>query len=303
MSSQDGAENPLDQTQIIEFAVDISSEEEFPPLSPSTNTGASQSRLSRMSETNSMPSISVGVQSEAPSGRNSNASQGAPTLTPRRPGSVGTAKSHRSNQGSQAQRSVQAEVSIHSGVPSTIVTTSSSLRVPLAPNFPGTVPAKGAQPGATRGGGAGSKGDPIQPGIGRNATLFSSPTDILDSEIKTSAGVLVSKNDRRKAGNGLCKVRDAATKRIDPKFGVTRHFVSSASGECNDDDETKETFIQDSYALNLAKVETLDMRLIMYDLKTIFMISTLVAGVDIHKLKNIADAWNDDGIDMLFNWE
>ena len=94
-----------------------------------------------------------------------------------------------------------------------------------------------------------------------------------------------------------------ATRAIDPKFGVSKHFISSASGVGKEGDETKETFIQDSYAQNLAKVEMLDMRLIMYDTKAIFMISTLIDGINITTVNNIANTWNDDDIGMLYHWE
>ncbi len=41
----------------------------------------------------------------------------------------------------------------------------------------------------------------------------------------------------------------------------------------------------------------------MYDMKAIFMISTLINGINITTLNNIADAWNDNGINMLYHLE
>ena len=55
--------------------------------------------------------------------------------------------------------------------------------------------------------------------------------------------------------------------------------------------------------MNIAKIEMLNNRLIMYDMKTIFFVSTFVPGIDIRSLSNIADAWNDDGVDMMTCWE
>ncbi len=45
------------------------------------------------------------------------------------------------------------------------------------------------------------------------------------------------------------------------------------------------------------------MRLIMYDTKAIFIISTLINGINITMLNDIADAWNNDGIIMMNHWE
>ena len=118
-------------------------------------------------------------------------------------------------------------------------------------------------------------------------SLFAATSDVPDSEICDGIGVLVRKEDRRKAGNDLRKIRDAATKPIDPKFGVSKHFITSASGEAEDGDETRETYIQDSYAMNLSKVEMLDNRLVMYDLKTIFFVLTLIAGIKIKSLSTL----------------
>ena len=74
-------------------------------------------------------------------------------------------------------------------------------------------------------------------------------------------------------------------------------------GEAEDGDETRETFIQDSYAMNIAKIKMLNNQLIMYDMKTIFFVSTFVDGVNIRSLSNITNAWNDDGVDMMTCWE
>ena len=113
----------------------------------------------------------------------------------------------------------------------------------------------------------------------------------------------MSKEDRRKPSNNLRKVREAATKPIDPELGVSKHFISSALGDTEDDGETRETFIQDSYAMNIAKIKILNNRLIMYDMNSIFFVSTFVDGVGIRSLSNITNAWNDDGVDMMTCWE
>ena len=61
--------------------------------------------------------------------------------------------------------------------------------------------------------------------------MFAASEDIPDSEICEGLGVLVYKEDRRKAGNDLRKVRDAATKPIDPKLGVPKHFIGQLWGK------------------------------------------------------------------------
>ena len=67
--------------------------------------------------------------------------------------------------------------------------------------------------------------------------MFAATTDILDSVICKGLGVLVSKEDRRKVGNDLRKVREATTKPIDPKLGVSKHFISLGLGEAEDGDD------------------------------------------------------------------
>ncbi len=91
-------------------------------------------------------------------------------------------------------------------------------------------------------------------------------------------GVLVSKYDRGKQ-NDPRKICDVATKAIDPKFGFSKHFISPALGVCKEVDKTEETFIQNLHTQNLAKVAILDMRLIMYYMKGIFVISTLISDI------------------------
>ena len=81
--------------------------------------------------------------------------------------------------------------------------------------------------------------------------IVSSTANIPDSKIKLFAGVLVSKHDCG-TWNDLRKIRDATTRTIDPKFRVSKHFISKASGIGKEIDETRETFIQDSCVCNLA---------------------------------------------------
>ena len=101
MSSQDGAENPLDQTQVIEFVVDISNEEEFPPLQLSASTSASQAQ-SEMSERNRVPPVPQGVQSAASSGRSRGRTEGGNSANTSQQG-AGASQPRRSNQGASVR--------------------------------------------------------------------------------------------------------------------------------------------------------------------------------------------------------
>ncbi len=47
--------------------------------------------------------------------------------------------------------------------------------------------------------------------------------------------------------------QNVSTKLLDPKFGVTKHFVNSLTGETEEGNQTKHQYIQDTYITNLAK--------------------------------------------------
>ena len=135
-----------------------------------------------------------------------------------------------------------------------------------------------------------------------NRALFSRTRDVPDYEIADEVGVVCPKN-KRGSGRDLRYNRETATKSLEPPFGVTKHFVSSLDGEPDDGDQVKDMWIQDSYAMNLAKVEDLNHRLIMWDLKRIFLISTLVSGIVPSTMTNVLDLWNDDSVDLIESWE
>ena len=124
----DYTENPLDQTQQIEFSAESSYEEDFPPLLPTqeTSTGARQSRPTMEESTN----VSIGGGHVPP----------IPNIMSR-----ATAGD---NASVQSNRSAHSSQGGHPSINS-IVYPSSRQNIPLAPNFPGTAPLQGAQLGAT----------------------------------------------------------------------------------------------------------------------------------------------------------
>ncbi len=97
--------------------------------------------------------------------------------------------------------------------------------------------------------------------------------------------------------------REAATKSLPHQFGVAKHFISSLTGETEEGNATKDQFIQDSYVENLAKVDDLDTRLIQFDLKRLFLVSTLISGIDVTQMTNPKNLFNSDQVDMIHNWE
>ena len=95
----------------------------------------------------------------------------------------------------------------------------------------------------------------------------------------------------------------AATEAIDPKLGVAKHFVSSLDGETEEGNQTKSMYVQDMYVQNLAKLEEINTRLIQYDMKRIFLVSSLIAGIDPIAVHHVADMWEDDEHDMFLCWD
>ena len=68
--------------------------------------------------------------------------------------------------------------------------------------------------------------------------MFTATTDVSYADIEREAGVLCSR-DNRGSGSDCRKNRENAIRSMDPKFGVTRHFVSSLAGEAEEGDATK----------------------------------------------------------------
>jgi len=134
--------------------------------------------------------------------------------------------------------------------------------------------------------------------------LFSRPADALDSDIAGSVGVLVRKDQRGEVGSKqYTYAQKDATKGLDPLFGVAKHFVSSLNGKTEDGNQTKNMWIQDSFAMNLAKVDELNIRLINYDLKRIFIVGVMQAGIDPTSVAHVIDMWSSATVDMLKSWE
>ena len=84
---------------------------------------------------------------------------------------------------------------------------------------------------------------------------------------------------------------------------MAKHFVSSLDGETEDGNQTKNMWIQDSFAMNLAKVDELNIRLINYDLKRIFIVGIMQAGIDPTSVAHVIDMWSSATVDMLKSWE
>ena len=94
-----------------------------------------------------------------------------------------------------------------------------------------------------------------------------------------------------------------ANKGLDPPFGVAKHFVSSLNGEAEERNQINNMWIQDSFAMNLAKVDKLNTSLINYDLKRIYIVGVLKAGIDLTSGAHVIDIWSSGTIDMLMAWE
>jgi hypothetical protein len=128
--------------------------------------------------------------------------------------------------------------------------------------------------------------------------------DAPDSDIAGSVGVIVRKDQRGAVGSKQYKYHQLdATAALDPPFGVVKHFVSSLDGETEEGNQTQDMWIQDSFAMNLSKVDKLNTRLINYDLKRIFLVCVLKAGVNPQSVTHGIDMWGSDAVDMLSAWE
>ena len=230
-------------------------------------------------------------------------------------GSVAGTRAGRSRRGAA---SLPARPNFHQALPPfvdegagddgvSVTSTLPSVNLPPIPGFagqrgPGQQQARGAgiqlPPQVIVSGGAGAS-----PGAGyMNRDLFSAAVDVPDDQIQENIGVFTPKT-KRGHGRDLKANREAATKSLDEKFGCPHHFISSRDGESDDGNQTKSEWIQNSYASNLAKIEELRVRLVMWDMMRIFMVSTLVAGFDPQTLSSVKDMWSDDCIDMLESWE
>ena len=91
---------------------------------------------------------------------------------------------------------------------------------------------------------------------------------------------------------------------IEHKFGVAKHYISSLDSEANESNATKNRYSQEAYVANLAKLDDFNMLLIQYDLKYIFLMSILKAGIDPTKQKSPKDLWEvGNETDMIDSWE
>ena len=127
--------------------------------------------------------------------------------------------------------------------------------------------------------------------------------DVTDAEISQTQGVLVSKTDRQPGTKEFRYIMTRAIEGISPKLGVPTYYISTAEGEADEGNETHDKYLQDQFAMDIAKIDAVDMCLHQYDLKRIFLISTLVPGLDISLVSDPASLWNDDQVDMLMWWE
>ena len=171
-----------------------------------------------------------------------------------------------------------------------------TVRVP-APSGGG---AFGGSPNTPGGAGSSTKSSIVVPAPGRNKLMFTATTDVSDANIEREAGALCSR-DNRGSGSVFRENRENAIGSLDPKFGVTRHFISSLAGEAEEGVATKDQQIQDSFAENLAKVGDLVEDMVKYDIKYIFDVSTLRSNYSNQKKLN--KMWNDDAVDLWKNWD
>jgi len=175
--------------------------------------------------------------------------------------------------------------------------------IPPAPPF-ATINLAPSVQGGGSGGGLGGK----HVGAGgktRIEMLFSAAQDTPDCEIEQETGVILPRDERGKKGTSdYKKNRAAATDSIEHKFGVAKHYVSSLDGEAEEGDATKNRYIQEAYVANLAKSDDFNTRLIQFDLKYIFLMSSLKTGIDPTTQKNPKDLWEvGTEVDMIDSWE
>ncbi|KAL7465923.1 hypothetical protein ACHAXS_006228, partial [Conticribra weissflogii] len=149
-----------------------------------------------------------------------------------------------------------------------------------------------------------TSGSGIGRGGGRNAEFFSAPMDTPDAEIQEDVGVICPKHLRGAPGSKDYKYNhEAATCSLQHQFGVAKHFVSSITGETEEGNAKEEQHVQDMFVANLSKIEDLDVRLIQFDMKRPFLMSTMKSGVDVDAITHVAELWNDDEIDLIHDWE
>ena len=110
--------------------------------------------------------------------------------------------------------------------------------IPLAPPF-ATINVPASVQGAASGGGLG----PSHVATGSKTMeemLFSAAQDTPDWEIERETGVILPRDERgRKGTNNYKNNQAAATKSIELKFGVAKHYVSSLDGKAEKGDATK----------------------------------------------------------------
>ena len=94
-----------------------------------------------------------------------------------------------------------------------------------------------------------------------------------------------------------------ATAGIDHKFGVAFHFLSSQEGETEDGNQTKQQYIQDTYVMNLAKLDDLEDHMGKYDMKDQFMVGVMKEGIDPSNVSHVADLWKEEQRNLFQRWD
>ena len=84
---------------------------------------------------------------------------------------------------------------------------------------------------------------------------------------------------------------------IDHKYGVFNYVISSQYGESENGGETKEMNILYLYVSNLANVNKLAMHMVVYDLKHIFLILSLI--LRYNNCLHAVNMWNNDETNMI----
>lgn len=137
-----------------------------------------------------------------------------------------------------------------------------------------------------------------------NSMLFTATADVPITTIAMQYGVVVPKTRRMEGTEEGRKIQQDATRSIENKLGVPRQFVRNADGEADEGNETKDRYLQDMFASSLVKVEELNKRLVEYDMKRIFFISALMAGVTLTAVTDISKIWVDGTeVDLMLYWD
>ena len=259
--------NPLDLTQVIEFESQVSensSENLLFESSSSSSISSGGEEVDNIMTTEPSARRSV-VRPDPGAGNNSVAS------LPALPGNS-AARASSVEQGVPSGSVVSSSPSLGATTISTVNTAAGGLpplptvRVP-APSGGGAFRGSPINPGGV---GSSTKSSIVVPAPGRNKLMFTATTDVSDADIEREAGVLCSR-DNRGSGSNFRKNRENAVRSMDPKFGVTHHFVSSLAGEAEEGDTTKDQQIQDSFSENLAKVGDLVEDMVKYDINFFLM--------------------------------